>query len=129
MKRKLKHLKSLKLPMAFHQKLWTHWSKQIFLMQNVKTVTCGLETISVLGPKIWSILPNELKLTGPANQILCKKTFICVMLHDYQQKHFVLCYMIINKNIYLCYVIWLPTKKHLFVLKCYMITSKKIYLC
>ena len=41
----------------------THCSKQIFLIQNVKTVNYGLETISFLGPKIWSILPNELKLT------------------------------------------------------------------
>ena len=40
-----------------------HCSKQIFLTGNVKTVNYGLDTISVLGPKIWSILPNELKLT------------------------------------------------------------------
>ena len=40
-----------------------HCSKQLFLTRNVKTVNYGLETISVLCPNIWSILPNELKLT------------------------------------------------------------------
>ena len=45
------------------KKTVTPCSKQIFLTRNVKTIIYGLETISVLGPKIWSILPNELKLT------------------------------------------------------------------
>ena len=41
----------------------THCSKQIFITRNVKTVNYGLETISTLGPKIWSILPNDIKLS------------------------------------------------------------------
>ena len=45
------------------KKTLTHCSKQIFVTRNVKTVNYGLETISVLGPKIWSILPNDLKLS------------------------------------------------------------------
>ena len=39
-----------------------HCSKQIFETRNIRTVHYGLETISVLGPKIWSILPNDIKL-------------------------------------------------------------------
>ena len=41
----------------------THCSKQIFITRNIKTVNYGLETISTLGPKIWSILPNDIKLS------------------------------------------------------------------
>ena len=41
----------------------THCSKQIFVTRNVRTVNYGLETVSVLGPKIWSILPNDFKLS------------------------------------------------------------------
>jgi len=41
----------------------THCSKQISITRNVRTVNYGLETISTLGPKIWSILPNEIKLS------------------------------------------------------------------
>ena len=40
-----------------------HCSKQIFVTRNTKTVNYGLETISVLGPKIWSILPKDWKLS------------------------------------------------------------------
>ena len=37
-------------------------SKQIFVTRNVRTVNYGLETISVLGPKIWSIVPENIKV-------------------------------------------------------------------
>ena len=39
-----------------------YFSKQIFVTRNVRTVNYGLETISVLGPKIWSIVPDNLKM-------------------------------------------------------------------
>ena len=45
------------------KKALTHCSKQIFVTRNIKTVNYGLETISTLGPKIWSILPNDMKLS------------------------------------------------------------------
>ena len=38
-----------------------HCSRFPFTTSNVRTVACGTETISFLGPKIWSILPNEIK--------------------------------------------------------------------
>ena len=41
----------------------THCSKQIFVTKNVRTVNYGLETISVLGPKIWTIIPNNFKIS------------------------------------------------------------------
>ena len=46
------------------KKTVTHCSKQIFVTRNTKTVNYGLETISVLGPKIWSILPKDWKLSN-----------------------------------------------------------------
>ena len=53
--------------MAIHQRSWTvyftHCYKQIFVTLNVKTVNYGLAIISDLGPKIWSILPNDFKLS------------------------------------------------------------------
>ena len=32
-----------------------------FELPNVRSVFCGLESISFLGPKIWNIVPNEFK--------------------------------------------------------------------
>ena len=39
-----------------------YFSKSIFVTRNVRTVNYGLETISVLGPKIWPIVPENLKV-------------------------------------------------------------------
>ena len=36
-------------------------SKQIFTTSNVRTVTYGTNTISHIGPKIWFILPDDIK--------------------------------------------------------------------
>ena len=36
-------------------------SKNIFETTNVRTVFCGTETVSFLGPKIWNIIPNDIK--------------------------------------------------------------------
>ena len=36
-------------------------SKQIFTTSNVRTVTYGTNTISHIGPKIWLILPDDIK--------------------------------------------------------------------
>ena len=38
-----------------------HCSRFPFTTSNIRTVYYGTETISFLGPKIWSILPNEIK--------------------------------------------------------------------
>ena len=38
-----------------------HCSRFPFKTNNIRTVYYGTETISFLGPKIWSILPNEIK--------------------------------------------------------------------
>ena len=35
--------------------------KQVFETRNIRTVPNGLETLSHLGPKIWSTIPDELK--------------------------------------------------------------------
>ena len=35
--------------------------ENIFQTQNIRTVTWGTESLSHLGPKIWSILPLQLK--------------------------------------------------------------------
>ena len=32
-----------------------------FVIPQVKSINCGLESILVLGPKIWESLPNDLK--------------------------------------------------------------------
>ena len=32
------------------------------MTRNIRTVNYGLETISVFGPKIWSIVPDNLKM-------------------------------------------------------------------
>ena len=37
-------------------------SNQVFETYNVRTVHNGINTISFLGPKIWSILPNDIKM-------------------------------------------------------------------
>ena len=38
-------------------------SNQVFETYNVRTVHNGINTLSFLGPKIWSILPNDIKMT------------------------------------------------------------------
>ena len=38
-------------------------SKQVFQIRNVHTVHDGTETLSFLGPKIWSIIPDDFKLS------------------------------------------------------------------
>ena len=37
-------------------------SKHVFETHNVRTVHNGTNTLSFLGPKIWSILPNDMKM-------------------------------------------------------------------
>ena len=37
-------------------------SNQVFETYNVRTVHNGINTLSFLGPKIWSILPNDIKM-------------------------------------------------------------------
>ena len=37
--------------------------KQVFQTRNVDTVHNGTETLSFLGPKIWSIIPDDFKLS------------------------------------------------------------------
>ena len=39
-------------------------SRNIFKTQNIRTTTYGLESLRYLGPKIWEIVPKELKLIG-----------------------------------------------------------------
>ena len=39
----------------------SHCSKQDFITKNVRTVHNGTETLSYLGPKIWLLIPNEIK--------------------------------------------------------------------
>ena len=39
-------------------------SKQIFVTNNVRTVNNGTETLSYLGPKIWLILPDDIKMSN-----------------------------------------------------------------
>ena len=36
-------------------------SKQIFVTHNVRTVTYGINTLSHMGPKIWLLIPDEIK--------------------------------------------------------------------
>ena len=63
------------------KKTVTHCSKQIFGTRNTKTANYGLETMSVLGPKIWSILPKDWKLSTDLvdfkNQIKSWKAIKC----------------------------------------------------
>ena len=40
----------------------THCSKQDFVTRRIRTVHNGSETLSFLGPKIWLIIPNEIKM-------------------------------------------------------------------
>ena len=47
-------------------------SKSSFETKNVRTVTHGTETISFLGPKIWSLIPNEIKNTNTLNKFKSK---------------------------------------------------------
>ena len=37
------------------------WDKNLFKTFNVKTVSWGLETLAHLGPKIWSLVPDDMK--------------------------------------------------------------------
>ena len=41
-----------------------YWSNFPFKTRNVKTVTYGTETLGHLGPKIWSMLPKDIKCAG-----------------------------------------------------------------
>ena len=43
------------------KKILKYNSKNIFETTNVRTVFCGTETASFLGPKIWNIIPNDIK--------------------------------------------------------------------
>ena len=36
-------------------------TREIFVTHNVRTEHYGKETLSYLGPKIWNIIPNEIK--------------------------------------------------------------------
>ena len=42
-------------------KIQKYNSKNIFETTNVRTVSCATETVSFLGPKIWNIIPNDIK--------------------------------------------------------------------
>ena len=44
----------------------------IFSKRNVKTVICGLQTISYMGPKIWYLVPNEMKQVATLNEFKAK---------------------------------------------------------
>ena len=41
-----------------------YWSNFPFKTRNVRTVTYGTETLGHLGPKIWSMLPEDIKCAG-----------------------------------------------------------------
>ena len=41
------------------KKEFKYCTKQVFEMRNICTVRYGLETLSFLGPKIWSTIPDE----------------------------------------------------------------------
>ena len=46
----------------------TYCSRFPFNTRNVRTVTHGTETLSYLGPKIWAIVPNEIKDSESLNE-------------------------------------------------------------
>ena len=39
-------------------------SKQIFVTHNVRTVSHGTNTLSYMGPKIWLMIPDEIKASS-----------------------------------------------------------------
>ena len=47
-------------------------SKQAFVTRNVRTVHHGTETLSYLGPKIWLILPNDIKKSTTLQEFKAK---------------------------------------------------------
>ena len=49
--------------MKFNEPSYHFGNDNMFMRNNVRAVGYGSETISFLGPKIWSILPNEHKET------------------------------------------------------------------
>ena len=53
----------------------TYYSRFPFKSQNVHSVAYGTETLNFIGPKIWSLLPSEIKATKPDKCLYksCKK--------------------------------------------------------
>ena len=51
---------------------YKYCSKMPFETNNVRTVTYGTETISFLGPKIWSLIPNDIKNANTLNEFKSK---------------------------------------------------------
>ena len=45
-----------------------YWSRFSFNTRNVRTVTHGTETLSYLGPKLWSIVPKEITNSESLNE-------------------------------------------------------------
>ena len=43
------------------------WNKRDLIIPKVNTTLNGLQSISVLGPKIWNIIPNGIKNQKPSN--------------------------------------------------------------
>ena len=50
-------------------------NSQPFKLNNVRTVRYGTETLSTLGPKIWAIIPNEIKLSVHLSEFRSKIKF------------------------------------------------------
>ena len=49
---------SLIFPLSDHEK---YIRNKNFATRNVKTVSYGTETLAHIGPKIWNIIPNDMK--------------------------------------------------------------------
>ena len=47
-------------------------SRQEFVTKNVHTVHNGIDTISFLGPKIWMLIPQEIKDVKTLHEFKCK---------------------------------------------------------
>ena len=47
----------------FKNKLYKHElrNKKLWEVRNVRTDTYGTETVSFMGPKIWELIPNDIK--------------------------------------------------------------------
>lgn len=47
-------------------------TRSYFSKEMLKTVRCDLETMSYTSPKIWDLVPNEMKQVTPLNELKTK---------------------------------------------------------
>ena len=58
------------LSLQIRESQYNLWENQDFLQQSVRTVYQGTENISYLGPKIWDMVPTEIKKTSSINKFI-----------------------------------------------------------